>query len=162
MVNSYLLPETLYLEDGTAYVNPHSDLHTLSARGCVAPHLFEGKGEHEWRVIANKSGTRFKAKGLNFGALYLMKAQTASENFCVKLEEAQRWLTGHRTTFPGYYAWAEEYGAIAAARGFAISPVSKLIRWVGNFLQPRYQVIGRWQLGELGETPTLTPKRDNA
>lgn len=58
---------TLHLEDGTAYSNPWSDLHCLSARGCVAPHLFEGKPEHEWRKIADKSGSRKAAKGLNFG-----------------------------------------------------------------------------------------------
>jgi hypothetical protein len=69
-----------------------------------------------------------------------MSASTAAENFCVKEEVAQSWLTGHRTTYPGYYAWAEEFGAIAAARGYAISPVSGLWRWVGS--QPRHQVIG--------------------
>lgn len=58
---------TLYLEDGTAYANPYSDLHTLSSKGCVAPHLFEGKPEWEWRKIADKSGSRKAAKGLNFG-----------------------------------------------------------------------------------------------
>ena len=131
---------TLHLEDGTAYSNPWSDLHCLSARGCVAPHLFEGKPEHEWRKIADKSGSRKAAKGLNFGSIYLMTAPTAAENFCVKEEVAQSWLTGHRNTYPGYYAWAEEFGAIAAARGYAISPVSGLWRWV--VLQPLYQVIG--------------------
>lgn len=61
-----------------------------------------------------------------------MTAPTAAENFCVKEEVAQSWLTGHRTTYPGYYAWAEEFGAIAAARGYAISPVSGLWRWVDS------------------------------
>lgn len=59
-----------------------------------------------------------------------MTPPSASETFCIKEAEAKRWLDGHRTTYPGYYSWAEEYGAIAAARGFAISPVSGLIRWV--------------------------------
>ena len=148
MVNSYLVEPELCLPDGTKYPNPLSDLHLITAMNCVAPSLpslatiFVGKPEWEWRKIADKSGSRKSAKSLNFGSIYLMSALTAAENFCVKLEVAKSWLSGHRTTFPGYYAWAEEYGAIAAARGFAISPVSKLIRWVGNFLQPRYQVIG--------------------
>jgi intein/homing endonuclease len=118
--NLWVVPVKEILEDGEEEVFDLYEPDTTAA-------IFNG-------IVAQDS--------LNFGSIYLMSYQTASENFCVKEEVAKSWLTGHRTTFPGYYAWAEEYGAIAAARGFAISPVSKLIRWVGNFLQPRYQVIG--------------------
>lgn len=117
--NLWVVPVKEILEEGEEEVFDLYEPDTTAA-------LFNG-------IVAQDS--------LNFGSIYLMSYQTASENFCVKEEVAKSWLTGHRTTFPGYYAWAEEYGAISAARGFAISPVSKLIRWVKN-LQPRHQVIG--------------------
>jgi DNA polymerase-1 len=131
MTDSYLVPPKLTLPDGTIYVNPKSDLHTLSAVNCIAPELKQ-KPEHEWRGLADSTGARKSAKSLNFGAIYLMTAATAAQNFGVKEEVASQWLSNHKTTYTGYYAWAEEYGKIAAARGFAVSPVSKLIRWVNE------------------------------
>jgi len=62
--------------------------------------------------------------------LYLQTAESLSLLNHVKLEETEQWVSGHKTTYAGYHHWAEEYGAIAASRGFAVSPVSKAIRWV--------------------------------
>ena len=41
--------------------------------------------------------------------------EAASENFSIKLEYAERWLTGHKASFPELYNWAEKYREITAA-----------------------------------------------
>jgi DNA polymerase I-like protein with 3'-5' exonuclease and polymerase domains len=130
MCNSYLADPLIPGPDGNLYPNPEADMHTLTAAKCIAPELFNDKPLYLWRQIADKSKSRKKAKPLNFGALYLMTAATASETFGVKESIASEWLKNHRKTYPGYYSWAEEYGGISASRGFAICPFTKGIRWV--------------------------------
>lgn len=130
MCLSYLAEPTIPGPDGSLYPNPQADMHTLTAAKCIAPELFLDQPFYMWRQIADKSGTRKKAKPLNFGALYLMTAATASETFSVKESVAAEWLKNHRNTYPGYYSWAEEYGSISASRGFAICPFTNAIRWV--------------------------------
>lgn len=48
-------------------------------------------------------------------AASLNNVEAASENFSIKLEDAERWLTGHKASFPELYNWAEKYREITAA-----------------------------------------------
>jgi hypothetical protein len=61
--------------------------------------------------------------------LYLSTARSLSERNHVKLAVAEQWEKGHRTAYPGYYEWAEEYGNISAARGYALIPYTAGMRW---------------------------------
>ena len=130
MVRAFTEPEVLTLPDGTTYKNPYADLHALTAVKCCAPKLFVNVPESEWVPRSKENGSRQKGKLTNFGILYLQTAESLSLLNHVKLEETEQWVSGHKATYAGYHHWAEEYGAVAASRGFAVSPVSKAIRWV--------------------------------
>jgi DNA polymerase I-like protein with 3'-5' exonuclease and polymerase domains len=130
MERAFTEPEVLTLPDGTTYKNPYADLHTLTAVKCCAPALFHGVTEHEWVSKAKENGSRHNGKTTNFGIIFDQTAESLSLLNHVKLAETEQWVKGHKQTYAGYHHWAEEYGAIAAARGFAVSPVSKAIRWV--------------------------------
>jgi hypothetical protein len=130
MVRAFTEPEELTLPDGTVYKNPYADLHTLTAVKCCAPQAFAGIPESKWVPLSKDNGSRQKGKITNFGILYLQTAESLSLLNHVKLEETELWVKGHKTTYAGYHHWAEEYGGIAASRGFAVSPVSQAIRWV--------------------------------
>ena len=68
----------------------------------------------------------------NFGSIYLSSPQSVSSRNHIKLDVAESWVKRHKQTYAGYYAWAEYYGSIAAARGFAIAPYTGRIRWVAE------------------------------
>lgn len=130
MVRAFTEPEELTLPDGKRYKNPYADLHALTAVKCCAPKLFINVPEFEWVPRSKENGSRQKGKITNFGIIFDQTAESLSLLNHVKLEETQQWVSGHKATYAGYHHWAEEYGAIAASRGFAVSPVSKAIRWV--------------------------------
>ena len=136
MVTAHLAPSKLKRADGTEYVNPAADLHLLSSATCTHPHLIEGIPEDKWYEILTEvqPGAKVKprnvGKVLNFSMLYLSSAKSISERNHVKLADAEQWVKNHQTTYSGYYEWAEEYGNIAASRGFARIPYSHSLRWV--------------------------------
>jgi hypothetical protein len=135
MTAAYTVDEFLYRPDGTPYRNPAADLHTLNAVKCTHPKLFEGVPEDQWDKVArtelpNKVEPRRQGKILSFASIYLSTAQSLSRLNHVPLEEAESWVRNHQKTYPQYYAWAHEFGAIATARGFAIAPWANSIRWV--------------------------------
>jgi hypothetical protein len=135
MTMAQLAPKKLTREDGTEYVNPDGDFHCLTAANCSHPHLVEGLPPDQWYDVLTKvqpgakSKPRNIGKTINFSMLYLSSAKSISERNHVKLEVAEQWVKGHMETYPGYYAWAEEYGNISAARGFAIIPYIESKRW---------------------------------
>lgn len=130
MVTSFICDPNIIGPDGKLYVNPESDLHTMSAAKCIRPDLFLDQPPYLWRSIAEKSKTRKQAKALNFGCLYLMTPSAASLNFSVPLPVAEQWIKNHRSTYKRYYDWAEEYGSISSTNGYAVCPFTGCIRWV--------------------------------
>lgn len=138
MTEAQLAPKKLVRKDGTEYVNPNGDLHTLTTAMCTHPHLVKGLSLDMWydTVTKKEPGAKRKprdlGKTLNFAMLYLSSAKSISERNHVKMEVAEQWVKGHMETYPGYYAWAEEYGNISAARGFAIVPYTNSLRWVAE------------------------------
>ena len=119
------------------YKNPWADLHTLSTVQCCFPELFEGQPEHLWVKIAKnedlitKKGTaRDWAKKLNFGLIYLQTAESMSQLYHLKVSETEQWVKNHQTTYPTFWAWAQEYGHIAEVRGWAATPVCQRLRYV--------------------------------
>jgi len=130
MVTSFVCDNTILGPDGKSYVNPESDLHTMSAAKCIRPDLFQDQPLYLWRSIADKSKTRKQAKPLNFGCIYLMTPSAASENFSVPLPTAELWIKNHRSTYKRYYEWAEEYGSLSSTNGYAVCPFTGAIRWV--------------------------------
>lgn len=138
MTDACLLPKKKTLPDGTEYADPNADFHTLTASTCTHSDLTKGKPESEWDKIVRtvQPGERRKprdtGKTLNFAMLYLSTPQSISERNHVKLEVAETWVKNHRETYGGYYDWAEAYGALAAARGFCIVPLTSRWRWVSE------------------------------
>ena len=130
MVTSFVCNNTILGPDGKSYVNPESDLHTMSAAKCIRPDLFQNQPFYLWRSIADKSKTRKQAKPLNFGCIYLMTSSAASKNFSVPLSTAELWIKNHRSTYKRYYEWAEEYGSLSSTNGYAVCPFTNCIRWV--------------------------------
>jgi DNA polymerase I-like protein with 3'-5' exonuclease and polymerase domains len=130
METAFLSPAMITKEDGSSYKNPYADLHALTAVKCCAPHLFQGIPEDKWVELAAANGTRQRGKITNFGIIYLQTAESLSEQNYVKLEETKLWVKNHKLTYPGYHRWTEEFGGIALARGFSVSPISGLVRWI--------------------------------
>ena len=136
MCNSYFQPEYLIATSGKKYKNPANDLHLLTAATVTHPHLIEGHPEENWFDLLNiiypgeKTSPRQMGKTHNFGSIYLSSPQSVSSRNHIKLDVAESWVKRHKQTYAGYYAWAEYYGSIAAARGFAIAPYTGRIRWV--------------------------------
>ena len=130
MIRAFKEPEEKTLPDGTKYKNPYADLHALTGIECCAPHLFIGVPEHELVALAKANGARKSGKITNFGIIFLQTAQSLSSLNHVPLKETEQWVKGHERTYAGYHAWAQSYGALAAVRGFAVTPVSHYIRWV--------------------------------
>lgn len=136
MVTSQTAPSKLKREDGSEYVNPEGDIHLLTAAKGTHAHLVEGQPPDKWYDILTtrepgaKNKPRQVGKIVNFSMLYLSSARSISERNHVKLALAESWVKGHMSTYPGYYAWAEEYGNISAARGFARIPYTNCLRWV--------------------------------
>lgn len=138
MVTAHLAPSELTKEDGTTYRNPAADLHLLTAANCSHPHLVKDVPPDQWYDILTEKepGAKLKPRNtgkiINFSMIYLSSAKSISERNHVKMEVAEQWVKGHMETYPGYYAWAEEYGNISAARGFAIVPYTNSLRWVAE------------------------------
>lgn len=130
MCEAFLVPEKLIDKDGKEYVNPYSDLHTLTAVKCVSPELFKGVPESKWRELADKSGKRKPAKIVNFGILFGSTYLAISELNYVKAKVAEEWVNNHKKTYHRFHQWAEQYGNISECRGFAIAPVTLHQRWV--------------------------------
>jgi DNA polymerase-1 len=130
MTRAFTEPEVLTTPEGKSYKNPYADLHTLTAVTCCSAELFEGVSEYDWVALSKENKSRQKGKITNFGLIYLQTAESLSLLNHIKLEETKKWVQQHRKVYSGYHRWAEEYGRIGAARGFAVSPVSGLIRWV--------------------------------
>lgn len=130
MVTSFICDNTILGPDSKSYVNPESDLHTMSAAKCIRPDLFANQPPYLWRSIADSSKTRKQAKSLNFGCIYLMTPSAASLNFSVTLQTAELWIKNHRSTYKRYYDWAEEYGTLSSTNGYAVCPFTNSIRWV--------------------------------
>jgi DNA polymerase I-like protein with 3'-5' exonuclease and polymerase domains len=130
MCNVFRVPEKLTDKDGKEYVNPYSDLHTLTCVACVAPEDYKGVPESKWRDIADSTGKRKPAKILNFGILFGSTALAISELNHVPIKVAEEWVTNHKKTYHRFHQWADEYGHIAQCRGFAIAPVVGHHRWV--------------------------------
>jgi hypothetical protein len=138
MVEAHLAPPEIAKPDGTLTTNPRACLHTLTAALCSHPHLVEGLEEYDWYDAVttlqpgDKAVPRQTGKTVNFSMIYLSTPQSISERNHVRLELAQEWVKNHMLTYKGYYDWANEYGAIAAARGFAIIPYTGRLRWVAE------------------------------
>jgi DNA polymerase-1 len=130
MSKVFLVEETLQREDGSRYINPYSDLHTLSAVYCVNPDRYRNVPEDQWRELADKSGDRKLAKGLNFSIIYMATAAAISKNNYVKQSVAEEWVEKHKATYDKFHKWCNQEGNIACARGFAISPYFCTHRWV--------------------------------
>jgi hypothetical protein len=136
MVEAHLAPKKLVTEDGIEYVNPAADLHLLTCATGSHAHLVANQPKHMWYTIltqvlpGEKKDPRSIGKTINFAMQYLSSAASISERNHVKLEVAEKWVKSHMETYPGYYIWAEEYGNIAAARGFALIPFTNNKRWV--------------------------------
>jgi DNA polymerase I-like protein with 3'-5' exonuclease and polymerase domains len=130
MSNAFLVAEKLQREDGSWYVNPDADLHTLSAVYCINPERYKNLPKDKWREVADESGDRKLAKGLNFSIIYMATASAISKNNYVKESVAEEWVKKHKETYDNFHKWCNEYGNIAAARGFATTPYFKVSRWV--------------------------------
>jgi DNA polymerase I-like protein with 3'-5' exonuclease and polymerase domains len=130
MTAAFTEDEFLVNEAGVRYKNPYADLHTLTAVTCCSAPLFKGVPKEEWFSLSKKNKSRQKGKITNFGLIFLQTAESLSLLNHIKLEETTNWVKNHRLIYKGYHDWADEYSKIACARGFAVSPVSGLIRWV--------------------------------
>jgi DNA polymerase I-like protein with 3'-5' exonuclease and polymerase domains len=130
MSEVFLVKSTLTRPDGTKYVNPYSDMHTLSAVYCINPERYKDVPEDQWRELADNSGDRKLAKGLNFSIIFMATALAISQNNYVKEEVAKGWVENHKKTYANFHGWAQNFGNIAAARGYAITPYYGAWRYV--------------------------------
>lgn len=122
MSNVFLAPEKLNNEEGLEYINPESDLHTLTAAYCVNPKKYESLSKDKWRIEAETSGDRKIAKIINFAILYMATAVSIAESNYVKEEVAQKWVDAHKETYKEFHRWAQEEGNIATILGYAYGP----------------------------------------
>lgn len=130
MCKAFLVDEKLQRPDGTEYVNPWSDLHTLSTVFCINPDRYKDIPEDRWREVADASGDRKLAKGLNFSILYMATAAAIAKNNYVKQSVAEEWVKKHKETYANFHNWSDIQGNIAAARGWATTPYFSSVRWV--------------------------------
>jgi hypothetical protein len=130
MSNVFLVEEKLKREDGTEYINPYACLHALSAVFCINPDRYKDVPPDRWRELADSSGDRKLAKGLNFSIIFMATASAIAKNNYVKHDVAEEWVEKHKQTYANFHQWCNAYGNIASARGFATTPYYSVSRWV--------------------------------
>lgn len=119
MCNVFRSQEKLQREDSSWYVNPDSDMHTLTTAYCVDPEKYAKLPRDQWREEADRSGDRKIAKILNFAILYMATAVSIAESNYVKEEVAKKWVEAHKETYKDFHKWAQQEGNIASILGYA-------------------------------------------
>ena len=140
MLKAFTLPEKYSYIDSNGntveYKNPEADLHTMTAKECCFPYLFENQPFEKWSDIARDKTVlknllgdpRKYGKITNFAIVYLATAKTMAENNYLKLEIAEEWIKRHKKIFPDCHKFTEQEKEIAEARGWAANSYNR-IRW---------------------------------
>lgn len=124
--------EIRYIKEIT-YNNPAVDIHTLTGQGCY-PDVFIDVPAYQIvdtakNTIRDGMAIRKSGKVINFSIIFGSSAQSVSDNNFVKLKVAERWVDGHKRTYPQFHKWAANEGRIASYRGWANTQLGRC-RWV--------------------------------